>query len=202
MKRNIKLIDFLILYYKENSKSNEKRTKKESSGFKWFTIVFIVSFILSIVFFFFLTSAISRLDIVPAIIMLFLVVFIGIVFDVIGVSVTVAKESDFHAKASKKISGAKTSLKLIKNSAKVANICADVIGDIAGVLSGSISALIAFKITSVFNISFNVQFIISAIVASLTIAGKAMGKGIAQRNSTEIVGFVGKVLRIFNKESK
>ena len=180
----------------------KKEQKKESSGFKWFTIVFIVSFILSIVFSFISTSAISRLDIVPAIIMLFLVVFIGIVFDVIGVSVTVAKESDFHAKASKKISGAKTSLKLIKNSAKVANICADVIGDIAGVLSGSISALIAFKITSVFNISFNVQFIISAIVASLTIAGKAMGKGIAQRNSTEIVGFVGKVLRIFNKESK
>ena len=176
----------------------KKEQKKESSELKWFVIVFIVSFVLSIVFSFVSTSAISRLNILPAIIMLFIVVLLGIVFDVIGVSVTVAKESDFHAKASKKIAGAKTSLKLIKNSARVANICADVIGDIAGVLSGSISALIAFKITSTFNMEFNVQFIISAVVASLTIAGKAIGKGIAQRNSTEIVGFVGRVLRIFS----
>ena len=180
----------------------KKERKKESSELKWFTIVFVVSFILSIIFSFVSTSAISRLDIIPAIIMLFLVVLLGIVFDVIGVSVTVAKESDFHAKASKKIPGAKTSLKLIKNSAKVANICADVIGDIAGVLSGSISALIAFKITSAFNLEFNVQFIISAVVASLTIAGKAIGKGIAQNSSTEIIAFVGKILRFFNRERK
>ncbi len=181
-------------------KGKQKENKKDSSELKWFAIVFILSFVLSIVFSFISTSAISGLNIIPAVLILFLVVFIGIVFDVIGVSVTVAKESDFHAKASKKISGAKTSLKMIKNSAKVANICADVIGDIAGVLSGSISALIAFKITSAFDLEFNVQFIISAIVASLTIAGKALGKSIAQRNSTEIIGFVGKVVKVFWKE--
>lgn len=179
-----------------------KENKKESSELKWFAIVFVLSFILSIIFSFISTVAISDLNIIPAVLILFLVIFIGIVFDVIGISVTVAKESDFHAKASKKISGAKTSLKLIKNSSKVANICADVIGDIAGVLSGSISALIAMKITNAFNLDFNIQFIISAVVASLTIAGKALGKGIAQRNSTEIISVVGKILRVFNKESK
>lgn len=181
-------------------KENQKENKKDSSELKWFAIVFVVSFVLSIIFSFISTSAISGLNIIPAVLILFLVVFIGIVFDVIGVSVTVAKESDFHAKASKKISGAKTSLKLIKNSAKVANICADIIGDIAGVLSGSISALIAFKITNVFNLEFNIQFAISAVVASLTIAGKALGKGLAQRNSTEIVGAVGKIVKIFCRE--
>ena len=45
------------------------------------------------------------------------------------------------------------------------------------------------------------QFIISAIVASLTIGGKAIGKGIAQNNSTQIVKFVGKVLSIFKKNN-
>lgn len=178
----------------------KKNQKKDSSELKWFIVVFILSFILSIIFSFISTFAIGKLSVLPAILMLIFVVFIGIIFDVIGVSVTVAKESDFHAKAAKKISGSKTSLKLIKNSAKVANVCADVIGDIAGVLSGSISALIALKITSSFNLEFNIQFIISAIVASLTIAGKAIGKGVAQRNSTEIVGIVGKVLKIFNRE--
>lgn len=178
----------------------KKENKKDSSELKWFAIVFILSFVLSIIFSFISTSAISGLNIIPAVLILFLVIFIGILFDLVGIAVTVAKESDFHAKASKKIPGAKTSLKLIKNSTKVANVCADVIGDIAGVLSGSISALIAFKITNAFNLEFNIQFIISAVVASITIAGKALGKGVAQRNSTEIVGIVGKVLKIFNRE--
>ncbi|MBE5805206.1 MAG: hypothetical protein E7313_00550 [Clostridiales bacterium] len=179
-----------------------RKQKKGSSELKWFVIIFVLSFVLSIIFSFISTSAIDGLSIMPAVLILFFVIFMGIVFDIIGVAVTVAKESDFNAKAAKKISGSKTSLKLIRNSAKVSNVCADVIGDIAGVLSGSISALISMKITSSFNLSFDIQFIISAIVASLTIGGKAIGKGIAQRNSTKIVGIVGKVLKVFNKERK
>ena len=65
-----------------------------------------------------------------SVIILIAVVLIGIIFDVIGVAVTIAPEEDFHAKATKKADGAKTSLNLIKNATKVANICADVIGDI------------------------------------------------------------------------
>ena len=121
-------------------------------------------------------------------------IFIGIFFDIIGVAVTVADENEFHAKASKRIAGSKTSVKLIRNSAKVANFCADVIGDICGVLSGSISASIALKITASFGISFNIQFLISALVASLTVSGKAIGKTIAQKNSTKIVHAVAVVL--------
>lgn len=178
----------------------EKKEKKDSSEIKWFITIFVLAFVLSIIFSFISTTAIGGLSLIPAIFVLLLVIFIGIVFDIVGVAVTVGKESDFNAMASKKISGAKTSLKLIKNSAKVANVCADVIGDVAGVLSGSISALIAVKMTSSLNLGFDVQFIISAIVASLTIGGKAIGKGIAQSKSTQIVGFVGKILKIFNKE--
>ena len=179
---------------------NNKKDSKNSSEIKWFITIFFVAFVLSIIFSFISTTAIGGLSVIPAIIVLLLVIFVGIIFDIVGVAVTVGKESDFNAMASKKIAGAKTSLNLIKNSAKVSNICADVIGDVAGVLSGSISALIAMKITSSLNMSFDIQFIISAIVASLTIGGKAIGKGIAQRNSTKIVGFVGKVLKVFSKE--
>ena len=88
--------------------------------------------------------------------------------------------------------GAKTSLKLIKNASKVANICADVIGDICGVLSGAISAMIAAKIAE--KTGANLQFVISALVASLTVGGKALGKDVANRNSTKIVHFVGTIL--------
>ena len=113
------------------------------------------------------------------------------------VAVTVANEEEFHAKATKKVKGAKTSIKLIKNSARVANICADVIGDICGVLSGAISAMIASKITEKFGV--NLQFVISAIVASLTVGGKALGKEVANNNSTPIVHFVGTFLNKFHK---
>ena len=129
-------------------------------------------------------------------------IFIGIFFDIIGVAVTVADENEFHAKASKRIAGSKTSVKLIRNSAKVANFCADVIGDICGVLSGSISASIALKITASFGITFNLQFLISALVASLTVSGKAIGKTIAQKSATKIVHAVAVVLNKLHLNQK
>lgn len=178
----------------------EKKEKRDASEIKWFITIFVLAFILSIVFSFISTTAIEGLPIIPAILVLLIVIFIGILFDIVGVAVTVGKESDFNAMASKKIPGAKNSLNLIKNSAKVSNVCADVIGDVAGVLSGSIAALISVNITNELGLGFNVQFIISAIVASLTIGGKAIGKGIAQKNTTKIVGFVGRVIRIFKRE--
>ena len=127
---------------------------------------------------------------------------VGVIFDIIGVAVTVAKEEEFHAKASKKISGAKTAVRLIRNSSIVANICADVIGDICGVLSGAISAIIAMKITEIYQISFPIQFLISALVASLTVGGKALGKGFAKKNCGPTVWVVSKIIKPFYKEKK
>lgn len=174
--------------------AQKEKSKKENSDLKWFITIFITTFLLSILFSYISTNAISSLEIFPAMLILIFTIFVGILFDIIGVAVTVAKEEELHAKATKKIHGAKTSIKLVRNSAKVANICADVIGDVCGVLSGSISALITIKMTEKFGIEFNLQFLISAIVASLTVGGKAIGKGIAQRNSTKIVHMVGTIL--------
>ena len=92
--------------------------------------VIILTFILSMIFAYVSTNGVSNLGLLPALLILVLVVFLGIFFDIIGVAVTVANEHEFHAKATKKIQGSKDSIKLIKNAPKVANICADVIGDI------------------------------------------------------------------------
>ena len=113
-----------------NYKKNNNKEKSDKSALRWFITISITTFILSITFSFISTNAISNLPIFPAILVLILVVFIGIIFDIIGVAVTVADEDEFHAKASKKVEGAKTSVKLIRNSAKVANFCGDVVGDI------------------------------------------------------------------------
>ena len=169
-----------------------KNKEKEHSKIKWFIEVFIITFVLSICFSYISTYGVSNLNLVSSIIILIAVIAVGIIFDIVGVAVTVAKEHEFHAKATKKVDGAKASIKLIKNSTKVANICADVIGDVCGVLSGAISAMISAKITE--KTGANLQFIISAIVASLTVGGKALGKELANKESTQIVHFVGIIL--------
>ena len=180
-------------------KKNQEN-KKEHSNMKWVIQSFIITFVLSVIFSYVSTNGVSSLSLIPAILILVLVILLGIFFDIIGVAVTVANEEEFHAKATKKVKGSKDSIKLIKNAPKVANICADVIGDICGVLSGAISALIAIKISSEFEMPFNIQFILSALVSALTVSGKALGKEIANNNSTEIVHKVGIVLNKLSRK--
>lgn len=178
----------------------KKEKEKEHSNIEWFIKVSISTFLLSMLFSYISANGVSNLSLIPAILILILVIAVGIIFDIVGVAVTVANEHEFHAKATKKVKGSKNSIKLIRNAPKVANICADVIGDICGVLSGAISALIAMKITEQFNLSFDLQFILSAVVAALTVGGKALGKGIANNNSTKIVHSVGIIINKFSKE--
>ena len=178
---------------------NKTEKTKDHSNTVWFIKVFISTFILSMIFSYVSANGVSRLGLVPAILILVLVIAIGIFFDIVGVAVTVANEHEFHAK---KVKGSKDSIKLIRNATKVANICADVIGDICGVLSGAISALISVKITEQFGLNFNLQFILSATVAALTVGGKAIGKGVANEKSTKIVHAVGIVMNKFSKNSK
>ena len=175
----------------------EKSKKNDNS---WVIVIAITTFILSLVFSFISNTVIAKLNIILGLIVLILVIGIGIIFDLIGVAVTVGNEEDFHAQASKKIKGAKTSIKLIRNSAKVSNFCADVIGDVCGVLSGAISAMIALKLTENYGMSSSIQFIFSAIVASVTVGGKAITKGIAKANSTQIVSIVSKIISFEDKK--
>lgn len=180
-----------LLENEPKSKTNKKEKSKNKNEWNWVIKVTILSFVLSIVFSFISDTAVENLSIIPALLVLILVVFVGVVFDIIGVAVTVADESEFHAKATKKIKGAKESINLIKNASQVSNLCADVIGDICGVLSGAISAGIAIKITSAIGIQYNIQFLISAFVAGFTIGGKALGKGFARRHATKIITILG-----------
>lgn len=176
-------------------KVKKKKDVKEKKD-RWVVIVLISTFVLSLLFSFISNTAIAKLNLIPSIIFLIAVILIGILFDMIAIAVTVGSEEDFHAQASKKIKGAKTAIKLIRNSTKVSNFCADVIGDICGVLSGAISAVIVLKMTEYYGASDDIQFIMSALVASLTVGGKAFTKGIAKRNSTQIIGFVCKFINI------
>ena len=131
-----------------------------------------------------------------AFLILLLIVLIGIIFDIIGVAVTSADEKPFHSMASRKVSGAMDSIKLLRNAERVSSICNDVVGDICGVVSGSASATIAAQILRTFewNLSSVVPLVLSSLVAALTVGGKAIGKGIAVNNCTDIVYHAGQVI--------
>ena len=131
-----------------------------------------------------------------AFLILLLIVFIGIIFDIVGMAVATADEKPFHAMAARKVKGAKECIMLLRNAERVSSICNDVVGDICGVVSGSASAVIAAQVLSSFELRFAslVPLALSSLVAALTVGGKAVGKGIAVSSCTDIVYHAGQVI--------
>ena len=139
-----------------------------------------------------------------AFIILLAIIFLGIVFDIVGMAVATADEKPFHSMASRKVPGAQEAIRLLRNAERVSSICNDVVGDICGVVSGSASATIAALILS--NAEFGwprgVSLVMSALVAGLTVGGKAIGKSIAVNSCTKIVHLVGRVIHAMNRFTK
>ena len=181
------------------AKSDPAASKKErSKTIRWVVTIFFVTIVISGVISLVSDEIMSRSGIGLAFVILFAIVLLGILFDIIGVAVTAADEKPFHAMASRKVSGARESLKLLRSSDRVSSICCDVVGDICGVVSGAASATIAALIISSANFGWPqiVTLGMSALVAGLTVGGKAIGKGVAIGSATKIVQTVGKILYV------
>ena len=173
---------------------------KNNNKFSWLITVCALSFCLSIVMSLTSEAVIPKINIVFGIIVILIFIFISIIFDMIGVAITAAEEKPFHSMASKKVKGSHHSVKLLKNSDKLASICNDVVGDVCGVVSGSAGVLVANTIAIKLNINTSFAVLITtAVIASLTITGKAYGKTIAINNSESITFKVGKFLNLFKK---
>lgn len=168
---------------------------------KWIITVFLLSFILSVIFSWISTSMADAFNMIILIFITLAVIAIGIIFDMIGVAVLTCKESNLHAKAAKKLKGAKKAIALIKNSTKVSSVCNDVIGDICGIVSGSLGAALTLDIIGIINVSsVIITVIVTATISALTVGFKAIFKDVAEKNSDAIVFTVGKVLSVFKKQ--
>ena len=194
----------------KNKNYKEKYTKKvykkplkdkKKTDKKWVLIISIISFVISLLFSFIGETIIPNAHISISIILVFMFISLGILFDMVGVAVTVASISTFNSMATKRVKGAKLGVKLIKNSPKVSSFCNDVIGDICGIISGSTGISIAIVISNRFNASLLlISLLITACIASITIGGKALGKSIAINNSNSILYSFVKVLSIFYRK--
>ena len=180
-------------------KTNKKRTKnKKVTDYKWIVIVTLAAFLISFSFSLLSETIIPQVSLIVAIIILLFFIALGILFDMIGVAVTVSEEASFHSMAAKKVRGAPLAVLLIRNANKVSSFCNDVIGDICGIMSGATGVSIAVTIASQFHWDLLcVSLFLTAFIASLTIGGKALGKGVAMNKSNEILFRFAKVLTIF-----
>ena len=171
---------------------------KNDSMIKWIITVLLLSFGLSIVMSLSSEMIIPKINVYLGIVIILIFIFISIIFDMIGVAITAAEEKSFHSMASKRVKGSTHSVKLLKNSDKLASICNDVVGDVCGVVSGSAGVLVANTLADIINTNKSLTVLITtAFIASLTITGKACGKSIAIKNSEKITFRVGKFLSIF-----
>jgi len=158
------------------------------------------AFFAAVFFSFFSEIVLPKLQLIMlSFLSLLIVIFVGIIFDMIGIAVAVADEKWFHAKASKKLRGAGQSILMIRHAAKVATICNDVVGDICGTVSGVFGVAIVFQLASgrpTWDESI-LTMVMTGMVASLTVGGKALAKNKAMNDSQKIVGMVGRILAWF-----
>ncbi|HHU68755.1 MAG TPA: hypothetical protein GXZ31_00445 [Thermoanaerobacterales bacterium] len=147
-------------------------------------------------------NLIKNINVVFAFLILIIIIFIGILFDIIGVAVTAADEPPFHAMSANKQKGSKEAVILIRNADIVSNFCNDVIGDIAGTLSGAAGATLVYRILRFYDIKNNdyiFTILMTSIIATIMVGGKAIGKTFAISKSKQIVLKVG-ILIYFLKE--
>lgn len=164
---------------------------------RWTVHISIWTFVLAIGFSIITQVILGQVQsIIVNVIVLLLVIFTGIIFDLIGISATSAIEANLNARAANKVYGAKKAVKLVKNRDQVASFCADVIGDIAGIATGSIAAILVIRmvILQEYAGTTTLNIILTALVSALTVGGKALGKYIAVTYGTEVIFYVGKIL--------
>lgn len=176
----------------------------------WILLITFISFFLSATLLVTSSKILENVNYIVAFCVVFGIIIFGIIFDIIGIAVTAADETPFHAMASRKFYGAKQAIMLIRNANKVSSFCNDVVGDICGVISGTASGFIILRISGNNSASETTLtgLTIMGLVASITVGGKALGKTIAIENSNYIVYKVAVIIKFligrihFKKTSK
>ena len=173
---------------------------------RWVISIFFITIMISGGISLISDEVMANSSLAVAFVILLAIIFLGIIFDIVGMAVATADEKPFHSMAARKVPGAHEAIVLLRNAERVSSICNDVVGDICGVVSGSASATIAALILTNADVGWpkGVSLLMSALVAGLTVGGKAIGKNIAVKSATQIVYVVGKFIHIlgFAKKKK
>ena len=179
----------------------EAAKRERNKQIRWVVTIFFTTILISGVISLISDEVMANSSVAMAFVILLAIIFLGIVFDIVGMAVATADEKPFHSMAARKVPGAHEAIKLLRNAERVSSICNDVVGDICGVVSGSASATIAALILTNVDIGWPraISLVMSALVAGLTVGGKAIGKNIAVKSCTSIVHMVGRMVHAVNR---
>ena len=193
---------------KQEKKDGKQKPPKKKSFFslvnwKWVITAFLSSLVISIILSLLSSEVLSIVPIIASVLILFAFVFIGIIFDIIGLAVATANEKPFNSMAAQKIKAGKTGLALIRKADQVSSFCNDVIGDLCGVVSGSAAATVALRLAMIMGVeSLWLNLTLCGLVSAITVGGKAIGKALGMNYSVEIVTVVAKVVSVFTRDTK
>ena len=203
MKYNQKVQDEIASLKREDKKRANKLKDKQKKNRKWIIQIFLMAFFISVMFSFVSETFIPKLSSIFGILLIFLFILLGIIFDMIGVAVTASDEAPFHSMSARKVKGANIAVMLKKNADKVGSFCNDVIGDICGVVSGSAGAIIASSFAQTLHVSpFLMSLLVTEMIAALTIGRKAIGKSLAINQCNMILYEVAKLISYFYHPKK
>jgi len=179
----------------------EAAKRERRKQIRWVVTIFLTTIFISGTISLVSDEVMANSSVTVAFLILLAIIFLGIIFDIIGMAVATADEKPFHSMAARKVPGAHEAIRLLRNAERVSSICNDVVGDICGVVSGSASATIATLIMMNVEIGWprGVSLVMSALVAGLTVGGKAIGKNIAVKSCTSIVHMVGRMVHTLNR---
>jgi len=180
------------------TKKEEEKHKKSRRKNAWPIIVLLLTLALSFIFSLICELVMGNAPLAVAYILIIFIILLSVIFDMIGTAAASCDIQPFLSMSARKVKGAKTAVKLVKNAEKVSSVCADIIGDICGIISGACGAAIVLKQfadgTSIF-----ISVLFSALIAAFTVFGKSLGKSYAMTNSNKIIYAVARVLSVFKK---
>ena len=163
----------------------QQKGKAAPSPYRWALTVFLMAVVLSAVLSLASEAMLEGAGLAAALLMLALFIGLGIVFDIIGVAVTAADPRPFHAMASHKEKGARESRMLLGHR---------------GHVSGATGAVIVTQIQRALSVrTVLISVAVTALVSGLTIGGKALGKTVAIKKSTQVVYWAGRFLHFFHR---
>ncbi|TYS68159.1 hypothetical protein FZC76_10455 [Sutcliffiella horikoshii] len=179
---------------------------KWKDAINWSLAIAVITLVLAAIFSIVSTYLLSGVTWAIGMVIVFIIVFIGIFFDMLGIASTAADEKPFHAMAAERVNGSKQAIQIVRNADRFASFCNDVIGDISGIISGTASAIVVISFTlsvgqtedSLFH--YIVAVVFTSVVAAVTVGGKAFGKSMAIQYSTPILFQVGRLFYILENK--
>lgn len=174
---------------------------QESSPSRWWRRalrVGLLSFFLAAMVTYLSDITLARVPALIALLVVLILVSVGVLFDVLGTSVTAADLSPLNAMAAKRINGARQALWMVRNADRVSNFTNDVVGDVAGAVSGAAGTTVALQLSRLTAGGASTQLWLTlglvGLIAGLTVGGKAAGKSFAIERATYVVMLAGRAL--------